>query len=251
MVGTDQVAYYAPTGGLPQPVSPANVNQALRDGSPTHCFYYEDRGHRFFVIRFDDRPAWVYDATMGGWHERSSGPDHEPWDIIDSAYCYGHWHLGDRNGKIWRLGETPIDALAPLRRTIVSRPVFNETEVFSVPEVQIMGLFGSYQVEETAPNWLLDQYGFPILDQLGDYILADEQGAVETYQRPGKMWVRVSKDNGRNWGLPRVRSIGKVGDTRAEVKLRSLGQYRNLTLEINLTDPVDVPLLSEAVMVIS
>lgn len=251
LVGEDNLAYFAPAGGLPAPVSSATVNQALATGEPTHCFYYEDRGHRFCVIRFSDRPAWVYDLTMQAWHERSSGPEHEPWNVICAAYCYGQWHLGDLTGRIWRLGSAPIDADGPLRRTIVSRPLYNDNEPFNVALVEFEGLFGKYEVEEVAPNWLTDENGFPILDENGDYITPESQMAIQYHKRPGRMWCRFSKDGGHNWGLPKPKDIGKVGEYRARARYVALGQFYNMTVEVNLTDPVDVPLMAEAIVQVS
>jgi hypothetical protein len=242
-VGEDNIARLNMT-----PVSPPNVTIAITEGEPTHCFHYEDRGVPISVIRFGDRPAWCFDHQMAQWHERSSGVEHKPWDVICSAYCYGQWHLGDRSGRILRLGANPFDAGKVLRRTIVSRNLFIENKRFTVPLLQVNGLFGRYEVEEIAPNWITDQNGFPIEDQDGNWIEANAQGPITTIKRPGKMWARFSRDGGNTYGLPKTKRIGKVGQHRAEVKFHALGQFKDMTVELNLTDPVDVPLLSEAVV---
>jgi hypothetical protein len=230
------------------PVSPPNVTIAITEGSPTHCFHYEDRGVPISVIRFSDRPAWCFDHQMQQWHERSSGMEHKPWDVICSAYCYGQWHLGGRDGRIFRLGNAPFDAGKPMRRTVVSRNLFIENKRFSVPLLQVNGLFGRYEVEEVAPNWITDQNGFPLEDQDGNWIEANTQRPIQLMKRPGKLWARFSRDGGNTYGLPKVRKIGKVGQHRAEVKFHALGIFDDMTVELNLTDAVDVPLLSEAVV---
>jgi hypothetical protein len=232
-------------------ISPPNVNNALVNGTPTHCFYFEDRGHTFHVIRFSDRPAWVYDSSTGRWHERSSGPAHKPWNVICAEKCYGHWHLGDIQGRVYRLGRTPVDATGAMRRTAVSANLYVEGNPFSVAELEIVGEFGRYEVEETAPNWLTDQYGFPVLDQDGYYITAETQEAVTTWKRPGRLWIRASRDGGHSFGLPKVRDIGRKGGHEARARFMAMGQFENLTVEVNITDPVDVPLLSEANVVVS
>lgn len=247
-VGEDNVAYLIDRGGTAAPCSPPNVNQALATGDPTHCFYYEDRGHQFCVIRFGDRPAWVYDVTMGFWHERSSGTEHRPWDIIAAAYCHGRWYLGSRLGRVYTLGAEPRDALVPLRRTVVTRPLYNDGQPFSIAEIELLGLFGKYDVEETAPNYLLDEMGFPLLDEDGQFIMADGPSTVGNWRRPGRIWARISRDGGFNWGVPKIKQIGLQGQYGARTKFTALGQFRHFTMEINMTDPVDVPLLSEAVM---
>ena len=244
-VGHDRTAYIM-AGGVPQVVSTPVVNEALRDEEATHCFYYEWLGHRFCVIRFSDRPAWVYDLSMGRWHERSSGVQHGPWDIVCAAYCYRQWHLGSRTGRIYRLGVTPTDATGALRRTCVSRTVYVDGKRFTIPLLEVRGKWGTYGVEEIAPNWIQDELGFPITDEAGQPLLAENEQGTQLHTRPGRIWCRFSRDGGKTFGLPKVRDIGGVGQYRATSRFRHLGQFRQLTAEVNLTDPVDVPLLSEA-----
>ena len=248
-IGENNVAYLA-TGTDVVAVSPPNVNQALESGTPTHCFYYDDRGHTNHVIRFDDRPAWVLDGSTGYWHERSSGVDHAPWDVIASVYCYDQWYLGDRSGRIYRLASTPLDVTTPMRRTIVSRPLYFDGDRTTVAELELLGLFGNYSVLETGPRWITDEHGFPITDQLGNYILAEDDNPVHTARRAGKLWLRVSRDGGHTWGLPKTRTIGRVGEYQARCRFLAMGQFRSFTVEVNMTDPVDVPLLAEANLIL-
>ena len=248
-IGEDHVAYVgSPTGAAR--VSPPHVTAAIRDGQPTHCFYYEDRGHQFCVIRFADRPAWVFDAATGKWHERSTGTEHGPWDVVAAVKCFGEWHFADRLGAIFRVGATPVDSQAPLRRTIVTQPIYSDGKRFTISLLELTGLFGQYSVEETAPDWITDEMGFPRTDEDGQYLLGDAV-PVDTYQRPGRLWARVSSDGGFTWGVPRVKEIGGLGQYATQVEFRSMGQFRHFTMEINITDPVDVPLLSEANVVLS
>lgn len=246
-IANDDTAYIGGSGGA-APVSPPNVVENIRNGEPTHVFYYEDRGHQFHVIRYSDRPADVFDASTGRWHQRSSGVEHKPWDIITAVECYGQWHLGSRSGNIYRFGARPVDASGALRRTVISRPLYNDDVPFTISKLMLMGLFGNYSVEETAPNWITDQHGFPITDQDGRYILANEDEPATTHKRPGRIWLRFSRDGGHSWGRPKIRNIGKAGEWGVAVKWQGLGQYRHLTVEVNLTDPVDVPLMSEAIV---
>jgi hypothetical protein len=242
-VGEDNLAYLGAA-----PVSTPTVTDALNEGQPTHCFYFEWRGHQFATIRFEDRPAWIHDIAMGDWHERSNGPQHKPWDVIASVYCYDRWHLADRHGRIYTLGEQPVDAGAPLRRTIVSRTLFQDDEPFTVNKLQLLGLFGNYSIPETAPGWITDANGFPITDHLDQYILENQQHPTEQTKRASRMWIRVSDDGGRTWSEPFVEDIGRVGDMKAKAEFWAMGQFESLTIEINMTDPMDVPLMSEGVV---
>lgn len=244
-VGHDKVAYITEGAGL-RPVSTPNVDQALSEETPTHCFYYEDRGHRFCVIRFANRPAWVYDVSMGLWHERSTGASHQAWAVIAAEYAYGQWHLATQNGAIYRLGTAPVDADGTMRRTVVSQPLYPDGDRFSVNLLEFMGNFGAGSVTETGPNWLTDELGFPLQHEDGSYMLAENQLEVQTIERPARMWIRVSRDGGRTWGNPKHRDIGKLGQYQATCRFRAMGQFRQMTVEANMTDPVDVLLLSEA-----
>jgi hypothetical protein len=244
-IGHDRTAYLM-SGGVPQVISTPAVNDALKDGTPTHCFYYEWKGHRYCVVRFSDRPAWVFDLAMMRWHERSSGVLHGAWDITHSAYCYGGWNLGSATGRVYRLGAAPIDAAGPIRRTCVSRTLYNGGGRFFVPALEIRGKWGEYSIEETAPNWLQDELGFPMQGEEGQDLYAEDQGPITTWNRPGRIWCRFSRDGGRTFGRPKVRDCGGQGQYEATVRYRNLGQFRRFTTEVNLTDPVDVPLLSEA-----
>jgi hypothetical protein len=246
-IANDNAAYMGGSGGSAR-ISPPNVISDIKASTPSHCFYYEDRGHQFHVIRFDDRPAWVFDATTRAWHQRASGSEHKAWDIISAVECYGSWHLGSRVGNIYRFGATPRDADGPLRRTIVSRPLYNDDEPFTIAKLRVIGLFGNYDVEETAPNWITDQHGFPITDEDGQYLTASAQGAITTRRRPGRIWARFSRDGAHSWSTPRVRNIGKKGQWGIETRWQGMGQYRHFTAEINVTDEVDVPIMSEAIV---
>lgn len=244
-VGHDNVAYLTDGGSL-NGVSPPQVNTCLKENKPTHCFYYEDRGHRFCVIRFADRPAWVYDDTMSIWHERSSGVNHDAWAIIAAEYCYDEWHLADELGRIYRLGRKPTDATGPMRRTIVSRELYLDGARSTVKMLEFLGRFGHSSVTETGPNWLIGEDGFPLLGQDGEPLMAQAIGAGETISVPARLSIRISRDGSNVFGLPKIRSVGRVGDYEITCRFRAMGQYRKMIVEINMTDPVDIPLFSEA-----
>lgn len=245
-IGSDNTARFL-QGGEPRPVSTPPLDNALARETPTDVFYYEDRGHRNCVIRFDGRPAWVYDASMGRCHERALGAAHDPWDVSTSVECYGQWLLGSRLGKVYKTGLTPVDATGPMRRTAVSRPLYTEGNRFTVNKLEILGRFGANYLEEAAPNWLTNEYGLPLIAD-GEYLLASDQQAVSQISAPVRLWIRVSRDGGYTWSAPKVRDAGRQGDYEARATWRAMGQFRRFTCEVNMTDPVDVPILAEALV---
>lgn len=246
-VGNDSVAYVS-GGGAPAPVSTPYVAQALQRNTPTHCFYYEDRGHRFCVIRFEDRPAWVYDITMGVWHERAWGEAHGPWPVIASEYCYGKWHLAAQDGRVYRLGELPVDDGRPMRRTVVSREIYMDGQPFTVAELEILGRF-AHSLTESGPDVLLGQDDLAIRAQDGAPLLSQAQRRMDT-ERPSRVWMRVSRDGGHSFGLAKHRDVAKKGQNSARCRWVALGQARRFCVEINLGDPVEMPLQSEANIVV-
>lgn len=246
-IGSDKTARFL-SGGDARQVSTPPVDDALARETPSHAFYYEDRGQRLCNVRFGGRPAWVYDAGTGRWHERSSGVSHGPWDIVASAWCYGQWLLGSRDGAIYKVGLTPVDATGPMRRTAVSQPLYAESERFTVNKLEILGRFGANYIEENAPNWITTEYGLPLVTSSGSYLLATDPQPVSKISAPARLWIRVSRDGGYTWGSPKIRDVGRLGDYDARATWRAMGQFRQCTVEINMTDPVDVPLLGEALV---
>ena len=242
-IGHDNVAYIS-AGGLPTPVSTPAVAQSLARGKPTHCFYYEDRGHRFCVIRFDDRPAWVYDIATGVWHERASGPDHAPWSIIYAEYAYGQWYLGDAKGGLYRTAMAPVDEWQPIRRTVVSREVYMDGAPFTVADLEVLGRFAHSGIE-SGPDVLIGMDDLAIQSQRGDPLLSQGQNYMAT-ERPSRIWIRTSRDGGHTFSLPKHRDIARKGQHAIRCRWTALGQFRRFCVEINLTDPFEMPLQSDA-----
>ncbi|PJN94125.1 hypothetical protein CNY89_16365, partial [Amaricoccus sp. HAR-UPW-R2A-40] len=222
-IGDDNCAYAASAGGM-QAVSTPPVDQALKSGEPTHCLYYEDRGHRFAVIRFADRPAWCLDFAMNRWHERAEGVELGPWGAMSSANCYGQWQLGGRLGRVWRLGQAPVDASGPMRRVATSRTL-EPGGKFTVALFELFGNFGHQFIEEDAPAYLLDEFDFPLRDSNGHPIYAESPETPRTQKRGPHAWLRFSRDGGNTWGAPKLRSFGALGAYSTRLRVRSLGQF--------------------------
>jgi hypothetical protein len=244
MVGHDKTAKLI-VGQTAQPLSTPAVDQALQEETPTHCFYYEDRGAKFCVIRFANRPAWVHDLAMGLWHERSTGSRHDAWDVVGSAYAYGRWHLIGQMGRIKRTWLYPIDGSTPMRRTVVAQELYNGGRHFTIRLLELLGQFGSADIRETAPNWMTDQYGEVMYSADGSPMLSTTPGSIVTIKKPGRVWIRLSHDSGRTWGRVRMKNIGKAEQKTATCRFRALGRHRRVAVEINMTDAYDFPLLSE------
>lgn len=220
-IGADGIAYIS-NGGQVQPVSGPAVNTAISQGQPTHCFTYEDEGHVFCVIRFADRPAWSYDISTGEWHERASGTD-SAWGVVTTERAYGSaWFGLDNLGRVFRFGRTNRDGDQPLIRTMVSSTLQMEGRRFRVPMIEV----------------------FPRTGQPVEYAAAPDQ-------TDARVEMSLSGDGGVTWGLPVARSAGGLGRFGQLVRWRSLGSFYRLTVRLRMSDPVEVPLMSQGNVVIA
>lgn len=212
-IGNDDVAYLAGGEGL-RPVSSPGVETSIAENTPSHCYYYEHRGHKICVLRFSDRPAWCYDFSTGLWHERSSGVNHEAWESVGSTYAYSKWLTGVDAGKIYEMtGTTDIDG--PLRRTIISRP-FYMGQRFTAAEFELFGRFGD-----------------------------------SAFSRSPEVMVQFSKDGGRTWGGEKTRKTGKLGERNKRVRFNGLGSFFDFSVKVSITDDVDISIYAEANLILS
>lgn len=209
LIGDDKVAYLN-RGGQFVPVSTGTVNEAINSSTPTHCFYYEERGHRFCCIRFSDRPAWVYDMSTGLWHERSSGVDLGAWDVIDTVGAWNDWYCCTVEGVIYKMGRYNTEVTDVLMRRAVSSSIVMDGRQFSVSEVELLGNFGESDIG-----------------------------------REARIVFRVSGDGGRTFGPEITRSLGDLGDRNIRVVLRALGRFRDFCIEYTITDVTDINMYSQ------
>ena len=205
-VGNDGVCYLA-SGTDIEPISRVGVETAIAEADPTACFYYQDEGHKFCVIRFSDRPAWVYDLSTGFWHERSFNGG--PWNGTAAAEAYGAWRLATIGGAFHEMKRNNVDEGAELRRVAVSRPLYMDGRHFRVPRVELLGRIGRADIGRTP-----------------------------------KVMFRFSRDGGNTWGNVLSRSMGDLGEYDRRVTVRSLGRVKMIAAEVAITEPADITLLS-------
>lgn len=209
-IGDDKIAYMTQGLGI-SPISTPAVNQSIEASTPTHCFYYEDQGHKFFAIRFSDRPAWIYDQSTGLWHERSTGVNHAPWDALATTKAFGKWFVGTATGSIREMSRVNTDVGTPLKRTAVSRSLYLDGEQFSVSELEFLARIGESDIG-----------------------------------RDAEVIARFSEDGGRTWSLEDTRSLGDIGDRTRYAVYRALGRYRDFVVEFSITDAADISMYSDA-----
>ena len=199
-VGNDGSAYITSGAGL-RKISTPPLDVALAQNVPDRCFYYEHQGHKFCVIRFADAPSWCYDMTTEEWHERSEGVDHDPWTIVAMVRGDDGFIGINDLGLLSKASAQSASTAERLRRTAVSRTLYFDGERRRLAELEFFGRAG--------------------FSDIG---------------RDAKMEVSLSKDGGVIWGRPRQVSLGDLGEYGARQVLRSLGQFRQVTARVDMTD---------------
>jgi hypothetical protein len=210
-VANDGVAYIVSADSI-MPVSTPAVQTDLNEGNPTACYYYEDRGHKFCVIRFSDRPAWVYDLTTQLWHRRQNGVVRGPWDVQRMAYAFDKWMAADDFGVVMEMRRTNTDRGMPLLRIMRGKPIYMDGKKFSVRE-------------------------FEPLCSVGESNLG----------RDAELMLRWSRDGGQTWEGPQTASAGDLGDYATEVKFYALGRGEQFVPEVSCADATDLVFYSDAI----
>ena len=104
-------------------ISTANVSAAIKATTGNLTAYeYQFDGHIFYVLRFQDRPAWVFDVSTGAWHERSSGTRYGPFCVTASVQMGGNWYAGTADGVLGAFGGF-TEGGSPMRREATSQSV--------------------------------------------------------------------------------------------------------------------------------
>lgn len=245
-VGTDNIAYVV-SGGSMQPVSIRAVETALIGGTADRCYYYEAEGHKFCVVRFTDRPAWVYDISMNEWHERSEGADYMAWSAVDAVAAYGGYYIGTARGAVRRLADNHYDAVQPLFRRAVSSNLRLDGEFFSLDSVEFLGTIGQERVQIETSGPLDAGTGFAL--DAGDGLGLLVSGVIG--YRGANIVLRLSKDRGETFGVEREKSLGDLGEYDLVLKYRAFGTMRNATVEVSVTDPVNVSFEATASVAVS
>jgi hypothetical protein len=223
-------------------VSNTAVETSLAQSTPTHCFYYEDEGNKFCVIRFSDRPSWVYDLTTGLWHERSEGGGHIRWRAVASLRNGAGWLVGNVAGDILSLSRTNRDLAAPLFRRAISRSLYLGDRKFTIPVVELVGRMGDHKIDQAEDFALSLGDGFVLGLGGTDVLLV---GSIVAGERDAHVDLYESLDGGRTWRGPFPRSMGRQGEFQKRMIWRARGQAQQYTMRFEITEPADLTLYAD------
>jgi hypothetical protein len=204
-VGDDRIVYRA-TGAQAVRVSTEAVEGILRGYVLTDdvtAFTYTWKGHKFYVLRFTDRPAWCLDLATGAWHERTSSDDGGRWVARCAAfYSQNVQAVGLDTGVIGEFRAVNVDDTGNvLVREGVSMPLNNAAEHVTLSRVA-----------------------------------AKIEGDLDPVTN-AQVVLQVSRDGGQTWGPERWRSIGRLG-ARRTAEWHALGRSEQHRVRIRVTDDV-------------
>lgn len=197
-VGNDRIVYRA-FQYTPQRISTHAVEAALRTATTLLAFAYEYEGHKFYVLKINDRPAWVYDAATGNWHERASGIGMDEWEVTASARLANVWYVGDKDGHISKIDRVFQENGATLLRTAQSANLWLAGNEFTVKGAVVN-------------------------------LRAGTGGTA--------MWS-YTIDRGRGWSGEQTLSVGASGDYDTQFSFNGLGMMYNFAGRLRMSDNVD------------
>lgn len=245
-VGDDNRAYIAAAGGISSPVSTIAVETAIKQGTPTNCFYFPDEGSEFYVIRFSDRPAWCLNLQTGEWNERATGED-GPWDVVETVRAFDTTLGGTDLGGLYRFDRVNSDVSGSLIRTAVGNTIYNDSNRFNIPQFELRGRVGRSSLDQASVG-VVSTKGLA-LDAGGGFALQASPVQIASYE--ASLTLEVSRDYGETWGYPKVRPMGAFGEYNKRMVFRALGRHRAFTPRVRVSDPEELTLDAEAIVRVS
>lgn len=189
-------------GYVPQRISTEAIEHQLASATlaDVEMLVYVVEGHECFAVN-SDAGTFVYDANTGLWHERQSIDDTR-WKAQCSAYCYGHWLVGSKDGGI--ISRLDLDANDENGEELVASAIF--------PPI----VFGR------------DRF------TINDLELACDVGVGSATVDP-VVQLRLSRD-GQDWGNGLQRGLGKSGERSKRVNWNRLGQWEKCHVRLDISD---------------
>jgi hypothetical protein len=201
---------YVADGFQPKPISsPGISHQISKRNSPQSAwgFTYSQESHTFYVLNFSDK-TMVYDLSTGLWHYRKSKGIGR-WRANCHEYVWNKNIVGDyENGKLYELDlDTYDEDGETIRREADTAPIHGRGDMAIMHELFFdiemgVGLDGSVQGSDP------------------------------------ELIVSWSDDDGRTWSNEITVKLGKIGGYKSQARLWGLGQYRQRSIRIAISDPV-------------
>lgn len=214
---------YRAQGFQPVRISTHAVEYALSTYSTlvdARAWGYQDQGHDFYVLTFPGVATWVYDATVGLWHERGDWNGYAYTGVSYDGHCY----LGGRH----LTGSMTTGAIYELRTDIATGPDGGGLRrLRRAPHMNTDGLLTVY-----------DKFQVDFESGLG---LPVGQGSNPEIQGS---W---SNDGSKTFGAERTVLAGKVGAYLTRGIWRQTGPSRDRVFQVTCSDPIPWRLIGASV----
>lgn len=208
---------YRADGFSPQRISTETIERRIAQApllSSLRCTKYQEEGHTYLCITGGGmETTLVYDLATSLWHERSFLNDDGTYGLdlaAEYAFAFGKQIAVDRtNGNFY---QQSLDFYSDNGREIARDRVFTHI---------------SNENQRT---------------QFKNLTVCFESGVgneVDPASNPHAI-LYLSKDGGRTWSNGIARAIGKVGKYLTRCTWQRLGQAREMTFRVRVTDPVKV-----------
>lgn len=213
----EQPAIYASSGGRPEKISPASVDNYIYSGGidalqNAYAIKWGERGHYFVSFTVPGVCTIVYDATTGIWHERKSidrFKQFQPWRVTSLVDAYSVRLVGDElTGMIGLKSEdTFYEYDDEIRSYFTTEAIDNGGRPFSIPQVQL--------VMETGFNPVVGQGDNPIVR------------------------MSVSRDGGITYSPEISRTLGITGSYYSPISWPMLGRFnRSACFRFDISEPI-------------
>jgi len=206
---------YKARGANMEKISTHSIEQQIAsygDISNAKAYVYQDEGSSFYVLNFDNaNTTWVYDITLGLWHERTYTNDgvQERDRGYSHAYAYSAHVVGDyESGSIYKMSR---DYKSDNGEEFVC--------MRTCPHLYAEGKLIAYK-------------SFQADMETGTGIDGTGQGTDP------KAMLSFSNDGGYTFGSEQWADIGKIGEKSKRVIWRRLGQGRDRVFKLQISDPV-------------
>lgn len=213
----DDLVYYRLDGTIPRRVSTHATEDAWQNYSrvsDAFSFSYTFEGHKFVVVHFPTANAtWVYDISIGLWHERESWDSNNNsfgcWRGNCTAHTYNKVLIGDKySGQVGYLDNTVATEFGNTMRVLMVAP----------------------QIHSDRKRMFFNRFELDIETGVGN--------TVDPGSNPQVM-LDWSDDGGRTFSAPQMwQSMGKIGQYRHRLRWLRLGQSRTRMFRVQIADPV-------------
>ena len=205
-------AVYSLNGYTPKRVSTSEVEDIINTIAETNdismmaAIAYSAHGHDFYQLTLNGVVTLTYDATIGLWGHRTSGTT---WTYHHAergaAFNNNVVFFGFQDGDLYIMDEfTYTDTYGPSVNQVTTKHIRNGGDEFAITELALIMDTG-------------------VVPQSASYNITME----------------VSKDGGRTYGSPRMRTVGLIGQyATPRVKWDRLGSSRDFVLRFTMTDPI-------------